>query len=53
MINLNLKVECDEDDWAEVKLLGMAHSQMHAYPPFSLWDRDERAEAGPATPKVL
>lgn len=51
-------MEWDENDWGELKLLywdflcwlRMAHLGMHAYPPFSLWDRDEIAEAGPATP---
>lgn len=51
-------MEWDENEWGELKLLywnllrslRMAHPWMHAYPPFILWDRDERAEAGPATP---
>lgn len=49
-------MEWDENDWGELTCLywdlcsfGMAHPWTHAYPPFSLWDRDERAEAGPAT----
>lgn len=49
-------MEWDENDWGELKLLYWnvlfmnGPPWMHAYPPFSLWDRDERAEAGPATP---
>lgn len=35
------------------KKIGITLLCWHAYPPFSLWERDEIAEAGPATSLVL
>lgn len=61
MITLNWAVERDGKDSGEMndcrlllQALRMARMlRMHAYPPCSLWDREERGEAGPATPRCL